>query len=241
VNYRIDDLRPATTTSTTADMSSQRESLLPFSQYGDVMANRGGGLFSCCSDMSICCLGYWCPCYLFGRTAQRAGVSSSTLCGCLTYLMVFAAMTVVGLVAMLDYMSRLSDYVDCENAVPHPSHEGSGDGSSNDDLTAYVGAPDDDHCQDLLWKAIRTYLAHTVAIQVVCMVLFGALLGYYRQKITVALGDTGSGFKSFMLHCLPCTNACALCQEARAVETLSKGVPYGGLQQSTSTEAKLSF
>jgi hypothetical protein len=31
---------------------------------------------------------------------------------------------------------------------------------------------------------------------------------------------------SFLLHCLPCTHFCALCQEARAVE--ESHIAYGG-------------
>ena len=35
---------------------------------------------------------------------------------------------------------------------------------------------------------------------------------------------------SFLLHCLPCTHFCALCQEARAVESHTEMSQYGGGQ-----------
>ncbi|KAI9786558.1 MAG: hypothetical protein M1816_007882 [Peltula sp. TS41687] len=29
------------------------------------------GFWNCCTPMNTCCLGYWCPCILFGKTQQR--------------------------------------------------------------------------------------------------------------------------------------------------------------------------
>ena len=52
-----------------------RSSLLPFTSNGEVIEERGGGLCDCFSDWNSCIWGYCCPCYLFGRTAQRAGVT----------------------------------------------------------------------------------------------------------------------------------------------------------------------
>lgn len=66
-----------------------------------LLANPRRGLLLCCSlGMSIFCMGFS-YCNPFGRTAKRAGVWSSTLCVCLTYLMVFAVMMAVCVVAML--------------------------------------------------------------------------------------------------------------------------------------------
>lgn len=221
--------------------AGQRESLLPFSEQSDVIANQGGGIFSCARNVSICCLGYWCPCYLFGRTAHRASIVSSTLYGCLAYLMVFGIVMTLGMITMLHYLSELSDYSECETAAPHPPRSGSDDGSSDDDITLRPGAPSGSHCDDILWAAVRIYIAHTIEIQLLAAVMFGTLLGYYRHRISIVLGHKGSALKSFVLHCLPCTSACALCQEARAVESLSFATAYTGSKQPSSEDGKMSF
>ncbi len=219
-------------------MSAQRESLLPFSEHGDVIASRGKGLFSCCDDMSIFCLGYFCPCYLFGRTAHRAGVVSSTFCGCLMFMVPIVIMWALAFIAMLHFLSGIDAWDNCMHDAPQPP-AGSGDGSSDGDLASDASAPEHDHCDDLLTTAMRAYVDNTLAIQVLFFVLVGGLLGYYRRKISAVLGHEDSWFKSFLLHCLPCTNACALCQEARAVEMVT--VSYSGLEQPTSKEARVSF
>lgn len=219
-------------------MKAQRESLLPFSEHGDVIANRGKGLFSCCDDMSIFCLGYFCPCYLFGRTAHRAGVVSSTFCGCLVSMVPFAIMWVLAFIAMLHFLSGIDSWDDCRHEAPQ-SPAGSSDGSSDGDLASNARSPEHGHCDDLLSTAVRTYVDNILAIQALFFVLVGALFGYYRRKISAVLGSEDSWFKSFLLHCLPCTNACALCQEARAVKTVT--MSYGGLEQQISKDGRVSF
>ncbi|KAK7178081.1 hypothetical protein PSPO01_15870 [Paraphaeosphaeria sporulosa] len=43
----------------------------------------------CCSPVNTCCLGWWCPCLLYGRTRQRlfnqGNVSSSCNSDCVNY------------------------------------------------------------------------------------------------------------------------------------------------------------
>ena len=33
---------------------------------------RDAGLFDCFADMETCCIGYFCPCLLFGQSLRRA-------------------------------------------------------------------------------------------------------------------------------------------------------------------------
>lgn len=42
------------------------------------------GLFGCFSDCSSCCLGFWCPCILFGQNYEKLG-SGSSCGGCCMY------------------------------------------------------------------------------------------------------------------------------------------------------------
>jgi len=46
------------------------------------MAQFQQGLFSCCSDLPVCCLGYFLPCYTVGKVAESAG-DDCLLCGIL--------------------------------------------------------------------------------------------------------------------------------------------------------------
>ncbi|KIW37579.1 uncharacterized protein PV06_10225 [Exophiala oligosperma] len=43
-------------------------------QYSHSAGSHGSwtfGLFDCCSPFGTCCMGYWCPCFLYGRTYAR--------------------------------------------------------------------------------------------------------------------------------------------------------------------------
>ncbi|KAI4896819.1 hypothetical protein NFI96_029277 [Prochilodus magdalenae] len=42
------------------------------------------GICDCCDDMSVCCLGFWCPCILMCNTSERFGE-----CLCLPLLELF--------------------------------------------------------------------------------------------------------------------------------------------------------
>ncbi|XP_076934290.1 protein PLANT CADMIUM RESISTANCE 2-like [Bidens hawaiensis] len=56
--------------------------LIPPSQWST-------GLCGCCSDVSTCCLTYWCPCVTFGRSAEIVDMGATTceLQGILYFIM----------------------------------------------------------------------------------------------------------------------------------------------------------
>lgn len=211
-----------------------RSSLLPFTASTDALEERGGGLCGCFSDWNSCLWGYCCPCYLFGRTAQRAGVTNYTLTGCMVYF-VFGAILpgAIALSLFMHFMHGMGDYNDCvkqHQVYPGPSPADGGsaaDGSAGSGLVpkAFTG------CDTLLWDALAVYYRNLFLVDLFLFTVFGVLCGYYRQKIYAALGGAGTSWKSFVLHCCPCTHLCAMCQEARAVDTATKaGGAYTGLQ-----------
>jgi len=209
-----------------------RDSLLPFNA-GDALEGRGGGLCACFSDWSTCLWGYCCPCYLFGRTAQRAGVTNHTLTGCLVYFVLGAVLPFMIAISLeAHFFNSLDGYTDCVNHHPSPADGIATDGSAADGSAG--GAPDapgNPDCDTMLWHAIAVLYRNLFLMDAFIFTVFGALCGYYRQKIYAALGGAGTSWKSFVLHCIPCTHFCAMCQEARAVDVANKaGGAYTGLQ-----------
>lgn len=43
-------------------------------------------LIGCFDDMETCCIGWWCPCLLFGMTLRKAGLADSTCRGVMIYM-----------------------------------------------------------------------------------------------------------------------------------------------------------
>ena len=48
----------------------------------------------------------------------------------------------------------------------------------------------------------------------------GLLLGHYRTKISHKYNILYNSRYNFLIHCLPCTNQCALCQEYNSIDTI---------------------
>ncbi|RVW61626.1 Protein plant cadmium resistance 10 [Vitis vinifera] len=52
------------------------------------------GICACCDDMQSCCIGFFCPCFLFAKNAEFLG--SGTLAGsCMTHLIFWALVNTV--------------------------------------------------------------------------------------------------------------------------------------------------
>ena len=86
----------------------------------DPIGSSGGELWHCHRDMITCCLGYWCPCWLFGRNLQQAGLCRYTAGGCALY-MVFSgliAFAVAGLATR-----SLSTFVECLSSAEYNMYE----------------------------------------------------------------------------------------------------------------------
>ena len=221
---------PVTSSSKSMSKTAQqmdRSSLLPFTGTGAVIEDRAGGLCNCFSDWNSCLWGYCCPCYLFGRTAQRAGIIGSTWTGCLMYFVLGAVIpNLIAISIVLHFSESLGGYDDCVR-----NHRSPPDGSQSADGSAALGAlhgGGDPSCDSILVHALALLYRNLLLFDLLLFATFGALCGYYRQKIYAVLGGAGSSWKNVLVHCLPCTHFCAMCQEARAVDTANQ--PYRGLQ-----------
>ena len=74
----------------------------------------GGGLFDCMDNGEICCLGCFCPCYLFGKLLQQARLSAQSLFGCCMFaLPVLALLIVVGGINQLRLLGEVAELCYC--------------------------------------------------------------------------------------------------------------------------------
>jgi len=73
-------------------------------------------------------------------------------------------------------------------------------------------------------KATKRYEYFSYGAGFIQLLICGLFCGHYRAKIAAALGLTSdSGYMNFIWHFLPCTHACALCAESRAVDRKMRG------------------
>ena len=200
----------------TAKIENMNAPLLPVSvatqmssEVGGVIASSGGRICDCFSDLGTCCVGWVCPCWLFGRNLRESGQSTTAWTGCLPYTGL-VAVGVVGFVALTMIFDGMLHA--CDTLSP----DGSGstaDWSESRDCGFFAS----------LWF-LRSYLL----LKVGTLCSFGALCGFwYRERIGRFLGASqGARLGSWLVHCCPLTHQLALCQEARALKAAE--VTYGG-------------
>ena len=73
-------------------------------------------------------------------------------------------------------------------------------------------------CEEAIERYQRQAALANSVLSVITMVYLGLLLGYNRVKLQkqMAAPEVEPLPLSILLHCVPCTSPCALCQEARA-------------------------
>ncbi len=86
----------------------------------DPIGSSGGELWHCHHDVITCCLGYWCPCWLFGRNLKQAGLCRYTVGGCALYTLFsgLIAFAVAGLASR-----SLSTFVECLSSAEDNMYE----------------------------------------------------------------------------------------------------------------------
>lgn len=104
------------------DMPPEHKLLLPQTIVAteDPIGDAGGSVVHCHHDVLVCCLGYWCPCWLFGRNLQQAGICRNTASGCALYSLVSGLIAFT--VASLSSRS-LATFVECLSTAEENVYE----------------------------------------------------------------------------------------------------------------------
>ena len=172
----------------------------------------GGGLFDCMDNGEICCLGCWCPCWIFGKLLQQARLSAQPLFGCCMFaLPVLALLIVVGGINQLRLLGEVAESCP-QDTMPACDP----DPCEADPAGAACEACQ--RCEEAIERYQRQAALANSVLSVITMVYLGLLLGYHRVKLQkqMAAPEVEPLPLSILLHCVPCTSPCALCQEARA-------------------------
>ena len=150
------------------------------SEAGDVIANSGGGsLCTCFSDLSICCVGYFCPCWLFGHNLRDSGQSKHAWTGCLAYTALVAVGT-VGFIAIAMAFDLMT--ADCTTST---------DGSGSD-------FADEETYSPACGFAARIWLlrvGRSMLLTVTVLAAFGALCGWHSREASLPSGYGHDGPK----------------------------------------------
>lgn len=111
----------------------------------------------------------------------------------------------------------------------------------------YCEEPRPAHCGADLEATHKQFLAEVMKLEtrnnilsLVGLLLVGVLCGYYRHIIYTTIYGQGSGVvPGCLLHVLPCTHKCALCQEARAAKRYAAYTGVGPSRESDYTMQKM--
>lgn len=243
-------------------------------------------LMGCFDDMETCCIGWWCPCLLFGMTLRKAGLADSTSRGVMIYMCTRFLISMTIFCIMMTYIFiriPLAWDPDCfcpsTNAtnVTIPDALGSWTLSANTNgvatparqLHADYGPPEADndnrfgdpqeqemkefiisnetsrpaapdarpapellcpdgtelppHCSLHMDFFSDFYILQCILLAIAFGIV-GTVFGHYRKKVygSALLREQmppSVNCSAFWIHCFPYTHLCALCQEARAVNT----------------------
>ena len=206
--------------------------------------NYFNNLFGCFEDMCSCSMGFCFPYCLFGRIYEKAEFGPCWV-GCLKYSSIQFIISLIfsSIIYSIEWNMLLSKELNLINDI----------NKCNTNTTCKINYDNFNKTQciinnstvtcDCLMKPLQdecefndnlpntlynmfTYIMFMSIINVFTISsIFGLFLGHYRTKISHKYNILYNSRYNFLIHFLPCTNQCALCQEYNTVESIEAVKP----------------
>ena len=77
-----------------------------------------------------------------------------------------------------------------------------------------------DNLPNILYDMFRYIMFMSIINTLTIYTILGFYLGHYRTKISHKYNILYNSRNNFLIHCIPCTNQCALCQEYNTINMI---------------------
>ena len=197
-------------------------------------------LFGCFDDICSFTMGCFCPSCLFGRIYELAGFGKCFTGCCKLFTLQFMISAIFSIITftiewdmwlgdLLKYENEIencnkntichNEYIDFNHTILRNDKCIITNNTNNTDICDCLKQPLIELCnyESNLPEKINHFINYIIFINVLNAFILcsftGLLLGYYRTKIGHKYNILYSSRNNFLIHCIPCTNQCALCQE----------------------------
>ena len=196
-------------------------------------------LCGCFQDLCSCSMGFFFPFCLFGRIYEKAGFGSCWMGCCKFFSLQFLISSFFSLIMFFTEWNMLiskspsvmNDINKCiRNSTCHNEYKNFNSTKCLINNTTIscdcLKEPLQKQCDfnnnlpDLLENlSFVMVFINILSILTICTV-FGLFLGHYRNKISHKYNILYNSRYNFIIHFLPCTNQCALCQEYNTINMI---------------------
>ena len=210
-----------------------------YSYEGGMKPNFFQPLFGCLSDLCSCSMGLCFPYCLFGRIYQKAEFGPCWL-GCCKYFSIQFIISLLfsSIIYSIEWEMLLSkEFIfmnDINNCNTNTTCKTNYDNFNkteciinNSTITCEcLIKPLQDQCDfnDNLPNTLYDMYIYIMFISIINTLtlcsIFGFFLGHYRTKISHKYNILYNSRYNFLIHFLPCTNQCALCQEYNTINMI---------------------
>jgi Cys-rich protein (TIGR01571 family) len=207
--------------------------------------NRFSPLLGCFEDMCSCSMGLLFPYCLFGRIYERAQFGKCWI-GCCKYLslQLIINMFFSIIIYNMEWNMLLSKKIDftnkleicnnnntCLENIEYFNYEKFYDNKcslSNSTIICECSKQTlIDECKyniNTLPHVLNIFFAYITIISFINLLVLscfnGLFLGHYRKKISHKYNILYNSRYNFLVHCIPCINQCALCQEYNTIDII---------------------
>ena len=208
------------------------------SNNGEMNVNYFNNLFGCFEDLCSCSMGLCFPYCLFGRIYEKAGFGSC-IAGCSKYIALQMGISSIFtfMIYLIEYnmilknMSLITEDISGCNVndtckIDYHNFNKTQCPVDNTTICNCLIKPLKNQCEfdqnlpDTL-ENMYIYISFVSIMNTLIMCnALGLFLGYYRTKISHKYNILYNSRYNFLIHCLPCSNQCALCQEYNTINLI---------------------